>query len=123
MVFGKKTQSRGKIAGQRRRKGRLNRKLLPALGILALAGLFLFGQLEESDVAAWLSLRSDQEELSAEVDALEKENAAIEAQIEELASNPDALEKLAREQHNMRRPDEEVLTVIDQEPSDAGSDR
>jgi trimethylamine--corrinoid protein Co-methyltransferase len=39
---------------------------------------------------------------------------------EELDRNPEALEKVAREQHNMRRPDEEVLTVIDQkDPQDS----
>ncbi len=123
MTFGNKSPQETIFAGQRRRRSKLNRRLLPALGILAVVGLLLFGQLDDSDVVAWLNLRADQAELTDDVQELEGKNAALEERLEALARDPQALEKLARERHNMRRPDEEVLTVIDQPAPEEKKDK
>ena len=123
MLFGKNRQDASPFAGQRKKKGRFNRRVLSVVGLASLAGLFLFGQLDDSDVMAWLSLRQDTRRLSEDVRNLEAGNAELEDRIEAIADDPLALEKLAREKHNMRRADEEVLTVIDQPEQESEEDK
>jgi cell division protein FtsB len=100
-------------ASQRRRSLLRNNRLLLFWGVVAVGALFLLGQFGDAGIASWWKLRSEEAKLEAEVAALEAENTALQQRLKELQSNPEALEKLAREQHEMRGPDEEVLTVID----------
>ncbi len=100
-------------ASQRRRSLLRNNRLLLFCGVVAVGALFLLGQFGDAGIASWWKLRSEESKLEAEVAALEAENHALQQRLKELHSNPEALEKIAREQHEMRGPDEEVLTVID----------
>ena len=101
------------FAGQRRRSGLLNHRVLLGGGALALAALFLLGQFGDTGVASWWKLRAEEAQLQEEVTDLEAANQEMESKLEALENNPEALEKLAREKHNMRREDEEVLQVLD----------
>ena len=101
------------FTGQRRRSALLNHRVLLGGGVLALGALFLLGQFGDTGVASWWKLKAEEAQLKEEVTGLEAANLELEARLEALAKDPAALEKLAREHHNMRREDEEVLKVLD----------
>ncbi len=84
-----------------------------AILVLTLVGVFvvLLAQLGEDGLATFLNLQQDEDELAAEVQRLEDANAELEQQLQGLATDPAVLEKRAREEHNMQKPGEEVLTV------------
>ncbi len=79
------------------------------LGLLVLVALVQFG---ENGIFAFFNLRTREAELQQEVTDLELGIAVMDQQITALAEDPEALEKLVREKHNMRRSDEEVLLVL-----------
>ena len=108
------------FTGQRRRSALLNHRVLLGGGALALGALFLLGQFGDTGVASWWKLKAEETQLQEEVTGLEAANVELEARLEALTNDPEALEKLAREQHNMRREDEEVLKVLDR--SEAADD-
>jgi cell division protein FtsB len=107
--FGKKKKS---FSG-RSRRGLLNHRFLLIGAAAAVAALILLGQFGETGVASFWKLRGEEAQLRQEVARLQAANADLEARLEALANDPEALEKLAREQHSMRLKDEEVLTVLD----------
>jgi len=75
-----------------------------SLAILVGAGLLMMltlSQLGENGIVSWFHLASREKQLREEVIALDA-----------LENDPWALEKIAREEQNMRRPEEEVLTVL-----------
>jgi len=72
----------------------------------------LLAQLGENGIVAWWRLRAREAEVSREVAELVRENADLEARLEALKNDPEALERLAREEYGMRRADEEVLAVL-----------
>jgi len=86
-----------------------------SLGILVGGGLLMMvvlSQLSENGIVSWFRLVSREEQLREEVAALEQKNLELSERLEALAKDPAALEKIAREQENMRRPEEEVLMVL-----------
>jgi cell division protein FtsB len=83
--------------------------LLAAIGLAVLALIVQFG---ENGIFALRDLERRAERLRAEVAALEAEATRLGGQLEALDRDSELLERIAREQHNMRRPDEEVLTVL-----------
>ena len=91
---------------------RLARGSLPwllAVGVLLLGLALLTG---EHGLLAYLQLSGERDELAAEGARLEREAAALEARLEALRTDPFALEELARERYNMRRPEEDVILVV-----------
>ena len=101
------------FTGRKQQTGILDHRLLLAGGILALVAFLLLGQFGESGVAAWWKLRTEQTRLRQEVAELEASNQLLKTRLESLTEGHQALEKIAREKYDMRRPDEEVLLVID----------
>ena len=83
--------------------------IVAGLGLVALAILVQFG---ESGIFSLWDLKAREAELSAEVTGLETANAELANQLEALDKDPAVLERIAREEHNMRREDEEVLLVL-----------
>jgi cell division protein FtsB len=79
------------------------------LGLVALVALVQFG---ENGIFAFFNLQGREARLQQEVVQLETQNQQMDQQLEALATDREALEKLARERHNMRREDEEVLLVL-----------
>ncbi len=79
------------------------------LGLAALVTLVQFG---ENGIFAFFNLQAREVELSQEVTELEVGNQELDRQITALAEDPEALEKLVRENHDMRGPEEEVLRVL-----------
>jgi len=77
----------------------------------------LLAQLGENGVVAWWRLRGREAEVRREVAELTRENVELEARLTALSEEPEALERLAREEYGMRKPGEEVLTVLPGEES------
>ncbi len=91
---------------------RLARGSLPwllAVGVLLLGLALLTG---EHGLLEYLQLSGERDELAAEAARLEQEATALEARLEALRTDPFALEELARERYNMRRPGEDVILVV-----------
>ncbi len=83
--------------------------------VLALLFLF-FPLLGENGLPTYLRLRKERNDLQQEIEDLRTTRRVLEARIEALENDPDALEKLARERFNMHRPGEEVLVIKGDEP-------
>jgi cell division protein FtsB len=86
-----------------------------SLAILLGSGLLMIlvlSQLGENGIVSWFHLVSQEKQLREEVAALQQENLALTARLEALRTDPDALEKIAREEQNMRHAEEEVLMVL-----------
>lgn len=87
------------------------RRLLLALlglGLLALVVHTIFGE------HGYLALRHHQqrlEQLQQEIERLEQENRQLAHEIEALKSDPEAIERVAREQLQMARPGEKIITL------------
>ena len=92
-----------------------------SLGILVGSGLLMMvvlSQLSENGIVSWFNMVGREQQLREEVATLEKRNQELEARLEALRTDPEALEKIAREEQNMRRPEEEVLMVLAPEKGD-----
>jgi len=59
----------------------------------------------------WLTQRRDMAETSHRVEVLEHTNAALERRVKELDSDA-AVERIAREQHNLVKPGEEAYAIL-----------
>jgi len=92
------------------RRARDRNKLILFIAAAGLV-LLLMAQLGEDGLATFLQLRNQESELATEVQRLEAANTGLEQKLHGLATDPVVLEKLAREKHNMQKPEEEVLTV------------
>lgn len=54
-------------------------------------------------------------EISEEIDYLNKDTESAKSQIEELTSDKAELEKFAREQYRMKRENEEIFVLLQEE--------
>lgn len=81
--------------------------------ISALAGFvviwFLF--IDNYSLYTRYQLEQQKEELIRKTGELQNETVKLEQKIEELEDNPDLLEKIAREEYGMRKPDETVYKI------------
>jgi cell division protein FtsB len=59
-------------------------------------------------LSVWHQMRAEDQQLRAEIDDLEKENAHLRAHVERLKTDPDAIETEARKQLHYTRPGEVV---------------
>ncbi len=62
--------------------------------------------------------RDKVESLRAELDELRAENARLSAEIVDLRTSPRAIERLAREELGLARPDETVFLIRESAPSE-----
>jgi cell division protein FtsB len=89
-----------------------------SLGILVGSGLLMMlvlSQLSENGVVSWFNLTARKQQLEQETADLAERNRELAARLDALRNDPAALEKIAREDQNMRRPEEEVLMVLNPE--------
>ena len=83
--------------------------LAAALLSVAVVSVPLLG---ENGAAAWLKLHSRQQKLASEVAELEADHEELQARLDALQNDPATLERVAREEINMRGCDEEVILVL-----------
>ncbi len=88
----------------------------------ALAVILALSQFGEAGLATYWKLHSHEKELVADVQQLQEQNAVLQEKLVGLASDPSSLEKLARQEHNMQLPQEEVLTVFPQNQTGGNKD-
>nr|MBC7614173.1 septum formation initiator family protein [Pseudopedobacter sp.] len=69
---------------------------------------------DRNDMTSQLDYRSKVNKLEEEKDFYTKEIAKAEKDLQELTTNPDRLEKFARERYYMRRDNEDIYVVIDE---------
>ncbi|MFT5314673.1 MAG: cell division protein FtsB [Candidatus Krumholzibacteriia bacterium] len=94
------------------------RRSLYVLVGLGMLGFVAAGQIGTNGIFAFFELQKREAELRQEVAELDTANYNLDKQLESLANDPEALEKLAREKHNMRREGEEVLHVLPSQSKD-----
>lgn len=76
---------------------------------------------DRNDMASQLQYRSKVQKLEEEKDFYTKEIDKAEKDLQELTTNPERLEKFARERYYMRRDDEDVYVVVDPNQKDSSS--
>ena len=85
------------------------------IALIALAVGSVFG---DRGILSMVGEREKIEALRGELDALRSENARLSAEITDLRQNPRAIERLAREELGLARPDETVFLIRDASPDD-----
>ena len=83
-----------------------------AIALIALAVGSVFG---DRGILNLVSKRRQVEALRAELEGLRDENARLTAEITALRTSPRAIERLAREQLGLARPDETVFHIREEE--------
>ncbi len=83
--------------------------LLIGVGFVLILATTLFGP---NGLGEYLSLKKQRDELQQQEATLRAASARMEADLEALRTEPFALEKLARERYNMRRPEEQVILLV-----------
>ncbi|MGO8933533.1 MAG: FtsB family cell division protein [Terracidiphilus sp.] len=68
-------------------------------------------------VSVWQQKRAEDRALQQEIKDLQRENAQMRQQIEHLNSDPDAIEREAREKLHYAKPGEVIVTLPDQSQS------
>jgi len=68
-------------------------------------------------VSVWQQKRAEDRALQQEIKTLQQENAQMREQIEHLNSDPDAIEREAREKLHYAKPGEVIVTLPDQSQS------
>ena len=92
--------------------GSLARRTLYLIIGAFLATLLALSLLGENGLGSWVRLRGAESRLEKDVAALEEGNRELDEKLEDLESDPGAVEKIAREEYNMQMPDEEVLLIL-----------
>lgn len=71
-------------------------------------------------LSVWHQMRSQDRELQQEIQDLQQENATLRKQIEGLKSDPDAIERKAREELHYARPGEVIYKLDERQQAPAG---
>lgn len=88
---------------------RWNKSLLISLLAACIAVWFLF--FDTYSLMTKIQLENRKEELIERTADYEKKADELDKKIEELENNPDLIEKIAREDYGMKKPDETVYKV------------
>ncbi len=83
--------------------------------VIVALGSTLFG---DRGLQHYLGLRAERDRLETEVGSLTERYDQLVSELDALADEPIALEKVAREQYRMHHPDEMVIEVVEELSSD-----
>jgi cell division protein FtsB len=81
--------------------------------VIALVALAVGSVFGDRGILSMVGEREKIEALRGELDGLRAENARLAAEIKDLRQNPRAIERLAREELGLARPDETVFLIRD----------
>ena len=87
--------------------------------VIALIALGVGSVFGDRGVLSMLGERDKVEALQRELEELRKENTRLSAEITDLRTSPRAIERLAREELGLARPDETVFLIRDSAEGDA----
>jgi cell division protein FtsB len=65
----------------------------------------------QNGLRVYIAKRHENQKLQQRIDALQKQNSQIDQQIHALKSDPDTIEREARERLHYARPDEVIITI------------
>jgi cell division protein FtsB len=82
-----------------------------ALAFIGSAVVIAFLAVAVFPTRLWMSQKSDIKDAEHRVQVLEQTNAALQKRIDELGTDA-AIERLAREQHNLVKPGEQAFAVL-----------
>lgn len=85
-----------------------NKFLLTIVGLVVWLAFF-----DKNDLGSQIELRQQVKQLEKDKNYFAQEISVITSDIKELASNPKALEKFAREKYLMKRNDEDVFVIVE----------
>lgn len=88
---------------------RWKKSFLAGVLVAFIAVWFLF--LDTYSLYTRYELNQRKSELEIRTEQLREENQILEKKLKELGNNPDLLEKIAREEYGMRKPDETVYKI------------
>ena len=92
--------------------------LCSAVAVALLASCLL----GDRGLKTFLELRAEQKDLEAEVRTLRLREMRLQADLDALADDPDALERVARERYRMLRDGERIIEVVEDREPDAPRD-
>jgi cell division protein FtsB len=85
---------------------------------IALAGLLMFHVVTgRNGLTVWRQKRTEDRQLHKEIDQLQLENASLREHVERLKSDPDAIEREAREKLHYAKPNEIIVALPESETS------
>jgi len=87
------------------------RRLSAVMAVAIIGGLVLHAMLGPNGIVVYRQKRAEMQELQSEVDRLQKENAQFATRIKQLKSDPNAIEKEAREQLHYTRKGEVIFVA------------
>jgi cell division protein FtsB len=90
---------------------------------VGLAGLLMWHVVNGKDgLSVWQQKRTEDRQLQKEIQALQQENAQLRERISRLQSDPDAIERVAREKMHYAKPGEVIydLPAAPAQPAAAG---
>jgi cell division protein FtsB len=94
--------------------GWLRRAWRPAASVAAVTIAFVLvwqGISGKNGLLMWREKQAEDRELQKEIDALNQENARLRQRVEQLNSNPDAINQVAREQLHYAKPNEVIVQL------------
>ncbi len=91
------------------------------LMLLFLAAIFLDAFFSESGIIKIWELEREHLQLSSEVKELERRNSELEALIKALRDDPEAIERVAREELGYSRPGEDVFLFPPEQEEETGN--
>ena len=77
--------------------------------ITVLIFIVVIGFLDETSLIQRVKHRSEISELNSEIEKYRKQYEEDTEKLKELTTNPEALEKIAREKYLMKKPDEDIF--------------
>ncbi|MFA5353962.1 MAG: septum formation initiator family protein [Thermodesulfovibrionales bacterium] len=105
------------------------RRIRNLIFFVIMAGAFLYMGINlflgDMGLIKYYSLKRTQRSLEAEIRGMEKENSLVGSQIHALKNDPYYIEKQAREEYGLARPDEFIFQFQDQDQNQekAGNER
>lgn len=69
---------------------------------------------DKNDIGTQIEFRKDVQKLQEERNYYAKENAEITKSLKELKTNPKKIEKMAREKYLMKRDNEDIFIIVDE---------
>jgi cell division protein FtsB len=82
-------------------------------GVVVCLALLLMGHVVngKNGLTVWRLKRAEDQQLQKEINRLQQENAQLRQHVEQLNSNPDAIEHEAREKLHYAKPNEVIVTL------------
>lgn len=92
--------------------GKRGRRLYLVLGLVALAWITFF---DTHSLFALMDLNRRESQILHEIERLDAEKQRLELEIDRLRNDPDLIERIAREEYGMKRPDETIY-ILNERP-------